>query len=204
MFIIFMSLKAVLFDVDGVLTNSSNVADRLVKVGFDSKKVTEFRRNFFRSVEFEGAIFGNIKIEEYLYTCLQELGWNKTIEEFFLFWFEADNHPIEENINVTKRLKEMGFWVYVATHQEKNRLKYLQTVQLPGIFDGWFSSCDLHLLKNDPEYFRQVLETLNLKADEVVHIDDKQAMLDSASSVGLHTILYYPGVNVLSEINKIR
>jgi putative hydrolase of the HAD superfamily len=69
-------------------------------------------------------------------------------------------------------------------------------------FDRTFYSCDLGLAKPDPAYFRAILGALDLPASDVLFIDDNQANVDGARSVGLQAELYdlSSGVPALIEL----
>ncbi|MDR2686208.1 MAG: HAD family phosphatase [Oscillospiraceae bacterium] len=82
-------------------------------------------------------------------------------------------------------LKARGQRVYLLTnaprafHREKYRLPYL------ALFDGVLASCDVGLLKPDPEIYRLFLRTFGLRAEDCLFIDDMRANIEGARRVGI-------------------
>ena len=56
--------------------------------------------------------------------------------------------------------------------------------------DGGLFSCDLHLVKPDPAFYRTLLEKYDLDPKRCVFIDDLAANLEPAKEMGIHTILF--------------
>jgi len=57
-----------------------------------------------------------------------------------------------------------------------------------GYFDNIFISADLQMLKPDPEIFYAVCDQYHVAPAECIMIDDQQANLQAARSIGMHTI----------------
>ena len=55
-------------------------------------------------------------------------------------------------------------------------------------FDHMFCSCYMHLYKPSEEFFRYIIDTGGLKADETLFIDDSKANLEGAAKLGIHTL----------------
>ena len=51
-------------------------------------------------------------------------------------------------------------------------------------------SCRLHLIKPESEIYEYLLRQYDLKAEETVFIDDMQANVDAAASLGIHPIRF--------------
>ena len=71
-----------------------------------------------------------------------------------------------------------------------------------GWFDQTFYSCDLGLAKPDPAYFRAILAAIDVPASSVLFIDDNEANVAGAASVGLQAELFdlSAGVEALVEL----
>jgi len=83
------------------------------------------------------------------------------------------------------QLKARGQGVYLlsntphAFHREKLRIPHIDR------FDGILASCDVGLLKPDPEIFRLFLRTFGLRAEDCLFIDDMQANIEGAAEAGI-------------------
>lgn len=56
-----------------------------------------------------------------------------------------------------------------------------------GYFDGVYFSHEMGMRKPDPEIFKNILKSENLKPDESFFVDDTKENTDSAAQLGLHT-----------------
>jgi len=98
-------------------------------------------------------------------------------------YFEA-MPPLPTN-EIIPLLKARGQRVYLLTnaphafHREKARLPYL------ALFDGVFASCDVGLLKPDPEIYRLFLRQFDLRAEDCLFVDDMPANVEGARGVGM-------------------
>jgi len=68
-------------------------------------------------------------------------------------------------------------------------------------FDSIFLSYKMKMAKPDSEIFTKMIEQANIIASETLFIDDSPANINSAKNVGLKTLLYTPGDNLVMEVN---
>ena len=62
-------------------------------------------------------------------------------------------------------------------------------------FRGFVISGDVGLRKPDPMIYQNLLNRLNVTANDVIFVDDNPKNLDAASAIGFITILFSPTVN---------
>jgi len=199
------SIKAILFDVDGVMTYGfengeykwpKQIAE---KYNLDLTKI----HNFFRDNQEPWVGTGDLKkqIESYLKDC----GWQLSVDEFLEEWFNFDYHPVKETINLAKKLKEMGYTVAVATQQESYRNQFLKDNLLPqGLFEEVFSTCDVGFTKKDLNFWKHITDKLELTPNQIVMIDDNPEVLETSKKIGFKTILYLHGItNIDHDIKSL-
>ena len=61
-------------------------------------------------------------------------------------------------------------------------------LQLFGLFDETFCSCDLNLMKPDSTIYKYVLKEINIEAAHCLFMDDSLANIQSAKEVGMNGI----------------
>jgi putative hydrolase of the HAD superfamily len=89
-----------------------------------------------------------------------------------------------------KKLKK-NYMLAVLSSTGKEWLAYkIKTYTLDSYFSHYITSCDTHLKKTDTKIYTHALDTLHIKPEESLFIDDKQKILDVAQSVGMHTLLF--------------
>jgi len=66
----------------------------------------------------------------------------------------------------------------------------LQRLPVLEIFDYYFLSFELGCRKPDPRIYEIALETLELKPDQVVFVDDRRENVDTAEQLGFRALLF--------------
>ena len=82
------------------------------------------------------------------------------------------------NMNIEGKLRMLG------------SSRYLDGVDWIGFFDDILLSCDLRLLKPEPEIFRACLERAAAEAGQCLFIDDIPANVAAAKACGLHALTF--------------
>lgn len=69
--------------------------------------------------------------------------------------------------------------------------KSLQRVDVEKYFSGFASSKELRAAKPDPEYYLKIVEMLNVKPEECIHIGNMYAKdISGAKAIGMHTLFF--------------
>lgn len=71
------------------------------------------------------------------------------------------------------------------------------------IVDEIFSASKMGLNKKQPEIYKNVLNEIGFPSEKVIYIDDSEANLIAADSVGLKTILYKSNNDVFLKIEEL-
>lgn len=103
-------------------------------------------------------------------------------------------HQNPDLINLVKRLKAEGYNLVLATSPFFPRVAVLNRLRWAGLDESYFSHIcsyeEYHYTKPNPKYFLELLEKLELKAEECVHIgNDVNEDYLPATSVGIKTFL---------------
>lgn len=187
--------KAVLFDLDGiVIVGRSKYFSHLFaeEKGLALEKVDAFFDNDFKS-----CVRGTCDLREGVAPHLAGWEWEGTVDEFLEKWFASERTLDAEVIGIIDRLRAKGTKCYIASRQEKYRMRYLlDDVGLADHFDGTFCTSDIGHDKSEPEFWEQVLTELQLPAEEILFFDDKQKNVDMARSFGIDAH-FYTGIGVL-------
>jgi putative hydrolase of the HAD superfamily len=68
-------------------------------------------------------------------------------------------------------------------------------------FDPLILSCDVGLIKPEPEIYQLALDKLDLPAEEVLFIDDLTANLETAESLGMQTLLAQSPDQIIADLS---
>ena len=88
-----------------------------------------------------------------------------------------------------RSLKERGYNIYLLSNYPR-RLFALHTPKflfLP-YTDGRVVSYECHMTKPNPDIYRSLCEKYNINPEESIFLDDRQANLDAAATLGFNTL----------------
>jgi putative hydrolase of the HAD superfamily len=106
---------------------------------------------------------------------------------------------VEAMPNAETALKQLSSHAdcYIATNAKDSNKedieKALQRVGLDKYFKGVFCYCELGYLKPSKEYYRTIIQQLNVSTEALVMVGDNlDADIKGAQAVGIRAILYAP------------
>lgn len=184
-------LKAIIFDVGGVLIRSHSRTGRekwAKKLGMDP---WEFESFVFSGESGRQAQLGQKTFEAHW-------GWLGThfeldaagLAEMRRDFFAGDklNEPL---VNYIKRLRQAGYRTGILSNFG-NEARPLWTEVHPFIqyFDGIVISCEVGLMKPDPKIYHLAADSLGVAVDEALFIDDFIENVEGARQVGMQALHY--------------
>lgn len=94
--------------------------------------------------------------------------------------------PIPGMEKILQRIKEKGYRIYLLSNASMRFYKFYKEVELFKYFDGIVISAKEKLVKPDKRIYKCILDRYKLNAGECLFIDDLQANIDGAESVGIN------------------
>lgn len=181
-------IKALLFDVDGVLAVGGSFTTRIAA---EHGITREMLQPFFRG-PFIACRNGEADLKEALQTRLPEWGWQGSVDTFLQYWFAAEHIIDEQLVEYIQNIRKRGIPCYLATNQEQYRTAYiLEQMGFVNKFDGMFSSAYIGCGKEDSAFFAHILRKLEIiQAQEILFWDDSLANIEIARQAGLQAEQY--------------
>lgn len=184
-------MRAYLFDADGVLTVPEELFSHVYAKRYDLP-IEPFKR-FFKE-QFPAALIGQADLKE-LITSNKDVWQYGTPDEIMNDWFEGEDLRNSQAIAVVEELRRRGEKCYLATNQERYRGRYMKTVMFDGLFDAYFVSGEIGVMKPHVEFFEHVLESIQsnipgITPDNIIFFDDTPDHVDGARRCGLNAHLY--------------
>ena len=98
--------------------------------------------------------------------------------------------PDADILDLIMKLKN-DYIVCLATNQQKFRANYMSfELGYDELFDFSFYSCQLGKVKPSVEYFKAILNKLNLKSNNLLLLDDDRKNIGSAQEIGIHAEIF--------------
>ena len=178
-----------MLDVDGVLIDGRPEDGRHWQtcleedLGFSADAL---HQHFFTPY-WDNIVVGRAGLMERLTTALQEIAPEVDPAAFVSYWFNKDARVAASLLPELSLIRSAGIHVYLATNQEHLRAAYLMdTLRLGEHVDGMFYSARLGVRKPDVEFFDKVREQVELRAEEILLIDDSAPNIEAARRAGWH------------------
>ncbi|MBQ9765573.1 MAG: HAD-IA family hydrolase [Lachnospiraceae bacterium] len=183
-----MAIKAILFDFDGVLTidktGSTTITNYISEksgIPLDLIKSSYYKYN-------KGLLYGEITHEDMWNDFCDDIGdkldYQILIDSFI-------NTALDEKmIDLIKILKK-NYLIGMVTDNKSDRIEtILRSYNLKEYFDEVAVSAKVHSRKDSEDIFKYVLDSLKVKAEECIFIDNTAKNLIVPDNMGMQTILF--------------
>lgn len=178
---------SILFDTDWVLVRSPMWSEEYSYQAWIDPKIM---KPFFTGV-FQKCILWTADLREVIVPFLRDWWWEWSSDEYLQAWFDFENQPDRELIAKIQELRRKWVRCYVATNQEKYRLKYLRNVMnFENLFDGIFCSAEMGMKKPDVEYYKKIIDTLWVPPSDIIYYDDAHENIEVAKNLGIQSVFY--------------
>lgn len=172
-------IKALLFDIDGVLINHKSwfSLNRLSNEHIDADKIVlEFHEGILNQECDRGLKDPLIEINPFL----NRVGWKEGANAYFEQKYNHESQYIDhEMISEIAKIRQKGILTFVASNQNHHRKAFLiKEMNLNSAFVESYFSCDFGFVKPENEYWVCVMKRINekypeIQANNVLFLDDR-------------------------------
>jgi putative hydrolase of the HAD superfamily len=113
-------------------------------------------------------------------------------------------HPIDGTETLARRLKHAGYRVFGLTDNVHEIVTHLKSrYQFWELFEGVVVSAEVGLVKPHEAIFRHMIEVYDLTPSETVFLDDVQANVDGARSVGMEARMFTTATRCEADLRAL-
>lgn len=199
-------IKNIIFDLGNVLVKYSpeNFLNKYVK----KENQESFIVNIFKSKDWLELDRGTLSYEDAIEIFTKRVPEEKeSIEKLFRENISSCISPIEENVEIMRKLKKNGYNVYILSNFHQPAFEYIrENWDFIKEFNGDVVSCYYHYIKPEREIYETILKKYNLTPHETIFIDDVKTNIKGAKELGIKGI-HLPNYKILSKLlieNEIR
>jgi len=197
-----MSIKALIWDFEGVLLQTNHESAPLAAAERLNVPPEKVKRVFFS--EFNNRVdIGEFSQSDFWDHIIQtlELPQEKRValEDFFYKDFFVDQELLKDIRHYRKQYKT-GL---LTNFSEVLRPMLTTQWKIDGAFDEIVISCEIGMVKPDPNIFIHILNRLGCAANEAIFIDDRILNIEGAEKAGLHAIHFTNRRETIKMINSI-
>ena len=194
-------IKNIIFDLGNVLVKYSpeNFLNKYVK----KENQEDFIINIFKSKDWLELDRGILSYEDAIEVFTKRVPEEKeSIEKLFRENISSCISPIEENVEIMRKLKNNGYNVYILSNFHQPAFEYIrENWDFIREFNGDVVWCYYHYIKPEREIYETLLNKYNLTPSETIFIDDVDANINGAKELGIGGI-HLPDYKILSELLK--
>ena len=181
-------IRNVIFDVGNVFVRWSpaEVTRRCFNLAPESKENRQRAEALFHSPVWMRLNLGEITQAEAEAAYQAQLGLTKT-ETANLFFHVLDHQELIDGTGtIARQLKQAGYRLFGLTDNVHEIVAHLKVrYQFWDLLEGVVVSAEIGLMKPNQAIFRHAVKMFGLTASESVFLDDVQANVDGARSIGM-------------------
>jgi len=193
-------IRAILFDLSDVLVVGLTGIEARLQAYLPYPGDEILRQ--LRSDAMLDFLLGYCSEEEYLGRVKHDYGWELSIDQIKAIIRQHFKTAIPGAGEIVASLAK-DYPLYLLSDHGREWARYIEAEHtFLGLFTRRFYSFDLHLRKNNPEAYREVLRQTGVPAAECLFIDDRPGFLAAAGQVGLAGILFEAGDQLRSKLGE--
>jgi putative hydrolase of the HAD superfamily len=195
-------LTTIFTDLGGVLlTNGWDRGSR--RKAIDHFKLDPEETEERHHLTFDTYEVGKITLDEYLDRLVfykEQPFSRKQFKDFMM----ARSKPYPEMIELLKHVKnEYGIKIAVLSNEGRELAEYrIKKFNLHDFIDFFIVSSFVHFRKPDADIFRIALDTAQVKAEQVLYLEDRAMFVQVANGLGLHGIQHIDYATTKRHLEK--
>jgi len=198
-----ISPSAIIFDYGNVLSQSQPLADVQAMADILNLPLPQFTELYWRfRVPYDA---GSLDPADYWKTLSPGLAAGLTIDQIRAL-IEVDSrswsHPAPLVPEWARELRAAGLKIAILSNMPATVRDHVLSCSWLPEFDSRTFSCDVGVCKPQSRIYDVCLRQLGAKPSEVLFLDDREANVRAAETLGLHAILFRDASSAAREIER--
>ena len=175
-----------MFDMGGVVANSSSMKNICNELGINEHEYRTFQLDSTGRNTYKQLSVGSITTDDYW----ENFSINSK-KEITQDYFKGFYKPVINNtvLLMIKKIKEKHR-VICGTNTIKSHFEVHHQLGNYDVFDVIYSSHSLGVVKPNYDFFKQVIETEQVLAQNVFFVDDSKENIEAAKKIGMNAHLF--------------
>ena len=196
-----MNLRAVLFDLGGVLLRTEHEAPRQHLAGRLGVEYEDLVRAVFESETSRKASLGAIREEEHWQSVAKRLKHPEEAEAIKDEFFAGDalDHALLDFLRSLRPTVKTG----LISNAWSGLRQYILDHKFEDAFDDMVISAEVGVVKPSPKIYLMALEQLGVSPNEAVFVDDFIENVKGAQAVGMSAIHFKESQGTIQQIKAL-
>lgn len=195
-------IKAVIFDVGGVLVNKSPVLKEILdEFNLMEKEIYVYYLETLRKLEA-----GEIDEPTFWELFTQRFGVTKPVPKPspLIKRYKEEIKINKDTVRVKLDLKRKGFKLAVLSNTIPPHADYLKKLGVFENLDVVILSNEVGFLKPNPAIYKITLEKLSVKPEEAIFIDDDPSYVKAAEQLGIKSFVFTKARDLEKDLKEIK
>lgn len=197
-----MTIRAVYFDLGGVILRTNNLAPRTALAESLGLSYDEIDRIVFGSTSSRQASTGVISEAQHWLHLMHRLNLPESDADRVMDAFFAGDDVDYTLIDFLRSLRPTYKTGLISNAWDGLR-PWILREKFDDAFDHMTISAEVGVEKPDARIYRHALEKLNVRPEQAVFVDDVPANIDAAQALGLHGVLFKTTQQTLGALQEI-
>ena len=195
-------IKAVIFDIGGVLVNKSPVLQEVL----DEFSLKEEGIYYYYLATLRKLEVGEIDEPEFWRLFTQEFNIKKPVPNPspLIKRYQKEIKVSSEVVSIKLELKKKGVLLAALSNTITTHANHLKKLGVFNDFDLTILSNEVGLLKPDPEIYKLVLLRLKVSPEEAIFIDDEPSYVKGAERIGINSFTFSNAEKLKKDLMEIR
>lgn len=197
-----MSIKAVYFDLGGVIVRTEDKGPR-TRLGAEfGKSYRDMELIVFENDSSIRATVGEISEDDHWQTAIAALGLPQSeiprVREAFFAGDQIDRQLLDFLRGLRPRCK-----TGLISNAWSGLRPWIVSQRFDDAFDHMTISAEIGIGKPAEGIYRHALKKLGVRAEESIFVDDVPKNIEACKAIGMHGILFHSASQVMDDIRKL-
>lgn len=194
-------IKNIIFDIGNVLLNFK--PNEYLETKIEKGSIAAVKEAVFDSPEWPMLDEGTITEKEAIRVISERNAEIKELVEIaFDNWYDMLT-PIENSVELLKKLKDKGYNLYYLSNFQELAYDYIiREYEFFRLFDGGVASFAEKLMKPGKDIYEKLMERYDLKPEECLFMDDTALNIDGAQNVGMNGIVFTTAEDAMDKLKE--
>ena len=193
-------IKTILWDVGGVILRTTDRTPREAMAEQFGLSYSEMANTYFGDDDNLRAQRGEISVEQHFINVANKFKFPlEKIPSFREQFFEGDeiDQKLVAWINSNRGVYQMAILSNAMLDLREN---LTETYKISEFFQEIFISAEMGVAKPSREIFERIMIDLDRKPQEIIFVDDNHENIQTAKSLGIHSILFENRTQTLHDL----
>ncbi|HZW04315.1 MAG TPA: HAD family phosphatase [Anaerolineaceae bacterium] len=184
------AIKAVIFDMGGVLLRTEDAAPRLALASRYGLSREALEQLVFASETSVAAERGELSEDEHFRRISKQLGIDEeAIPAFYQTFWQGDRMDVKL-VDFIRSLRQQYKTALLSNAWDGTRAAVKAIYDFSDAFDVLIFSAEVGMRKPDPAIYRYIVEQLGVRPDEALFVDDVAQNVEGARQAGLRAVQF--------------